>query len=58
VQADFGIPVVAVATLVDLLALLKDDPQLASHWEAVARYREQYGVGEELGSSGKVLLQC
>jgi len=50
VQAHFGIPVVAVATLADLLALLKDDPQLASHWEAVARYREQYGVGgEELG---------
>ncbi len=44
VQAEFGIPVIAVATLTDLLALLKDDPQLATYWEAVARYRKEYGM--------------
>ncbi len=44
VQRDYGIPVVAVAGLGDLMAFLSGHPDLAVHRTAVARYREQYGV--------------
>ena len=44
VQRDYGIPVVAVAGLADLLAYLDGHPEFAAHRAAVARYREQYGV--------------
>ncbi len=44
VGRDYGIPVVAVATLVDLLAFLADRPDFAEYREAVARYRQEYGV--------------
>ena len=40
----FGIPVVAIATLDDLMAYLADRPQLAAHAGAVADYRARYGV--------------
>jgi len=44
VQRDYGIPVVAVAGLGDLMAFLEHHPEFASHQAAVARYREHYGV--------------
>jgi orotate phosphoribosyltransferase len=44
VSASYGIPVIAIANLADLLAFLKDNTELASHRPAVAAYREQYGV--------------
>ena len=44
VQRDYGIPVIAVAGLNDLMAYLAHHPEFATHREAVARYREQYGV--------------
>ncbi|WP_374342041.1 orotate phosphoribosyltransferase [Azonexus sp.] len=44
VQRDYGIPVVAVAGLKDLMAYLEHHPEFATHRAAVARYREQYGV--------------
>lgn len=44
VQRDYGIPVVAVASLGDLMAYLQTHPEFATHREAVAKYREQYGV--------------
>ena len=44
VQRDYGIPVVAVAGLKDLMAYLAQHPEFAEHRDAVARYREQYGV--------------
>ena len=44
VQRDYGIPVVAVAGLGDLMAYLEHHPEFSSHQAAVARYREQYGV--------------
>ena len=44
VQRDYGIPVIAVAGLRDLLAYLDQHPEFAEHKTAVARYREQYGV--------------
>jgi orotate phosphoribosyltransferase len=44
VEQDYGLPVVAVATLDDLMAFLKQRPDFAEHEAAVARYREKYGV--------------
>ena len=44
VQQRYGLPVVAVAGLADLLAYLADAPELAAHRPAVLAYRERYGV--------------
>ncbi|MFN3305328.1 MAG: orotate phosphoribosyltransferase, partial [Roseateles sp.] len=44
VQQRYGLPVVAVAGLADLLAYLDDAPALAAHRPAVLAYRERYGV--------------
>lgn len=44
VQRDYGIPVIAVAGLADLMAFLEHHPEFASYRGAVAHYREQYGV--------------
>ncbi len=43
---DYGIPVIAVATLADLLDYLNSDanPSLSEHADAVMRYRQRYGV--------------
>jgi orotate phosphoribosyltransferase len=46
VEASFGIPVFAIATLDDIMAFLADskDAALAAHRDAVAAYRERYGA--------------
>jgi orotate phosphoribosyltransferase len=44
VEANYAIPVVAVATLVDLIGYLAGNPALEQVLPAVSRYREQYGV--------------
>jgi orotate phosphoribosyltransferase len=44
VQRDYGIPVVAVATLDDLMAYLRERPDFKANEAAVARYRQEYGV--------------
>ncbi len=44
VERDYGIPVVAVATLEDLMTYLAGRGDLATHQAAVAAYRSQYGV--------------
>ncbi len=44
VSTSYGIPVIAIANLADLLDFLKDNVDLASHRPAVAAYREAYGV--------------
>lgn len=44
VQQDYGMPVVAVATLDDLLSYLGGRPELAQNLQAVFRYRQQYGI--------------
>ncbi len=48
VEQDYRIPVVAVASLDDLMAYLKQRPDFAVHEAAVARYRKEYGV-EKIG---------
>jgi len=40
----FGIPVVSIASLDDIMALLENDAALADHRPAVAEYRTRYGV--------------
>lgn len=44
VERDFGIPVIAVANLVDLLLYLEHRPEFGEHRKAVTAYRERYGV--------------
>jgi orotate phosphoribosyltransferase len=44
VEQDYGIPVVAVATLADLLTFLGARADLQANASAVAAYREEYGV--------------
>jgi orotate phosphoribosyltransferase len=44
VGASYNIRVISIATLDDLMAYLKADPQDARYLAAVGRYREQYGV--------------
>jgi orotate phosphoribosyltransferase len=44
VQQDYGIPVVAVATLEDLMVFLKGKPDFSAYEAAVAKYRQEYGV--------------
>ena len=46
VERDYGIPVVSVATLEDLLAFLHDRPDFKASEAAVARYRQEYGVAQ------------
>ncbi len=44
VERAYGIPVVSIATLRDILGLLDQDGELASYRAAVLEYRERYGV--------------
>lgn len=44
VKEQFGIPVVAVATLEDLIGYLAHSPQLNTNLAAVKSYRDTYGV--------------
>jgi len=43
VEHDFGIPVIAVANLIDLLLYLEQRPEFEEHRKAVTAYRERYG---------------
>jgi orotate phosphoribosyltransferase len=40
----YGMPVVSIAALSDILALLENDAQFAGHRDAVLAYRAKYGV--------------
>jgi len=44
VRQQFGLPVVPIASLADLLALLQDDAQFRQYLEPVQAYRDRYGV--------------
>jgi len=46
VEREFGLPVISIANLHDLLAYLRaqSDPALRQYQEAVEKYRQQYGV--------------
>jgi orotate phosphoribosyltransferase len=44
VAADYGIPVIAIATLADVLTLASERPELAAHRDALDAYRARYGI--------------
>jgi orotate phosphoribosyltransferase len=44
VASAYGLQVVSIAALTDILALLENDAQFAGHRAAVVAYRERYGV--------------
>jgi orotate phosphoribosyltransferase len=44
VQEAFGVPVVPIVTLDDVLGYLQDTPEMRQNLLAVQRYREQYGA--------------
>ncbi|MEO8672615.1 MAG: orotate phosphoribosyltransferase [Tahibacter sp.] len=44
VSAEFGIPVVAIARLTELVALAAERPELAPQWQRLENYRREYGV--------------
>jgi orotate phosphoribosyltransferase len=44
VERDYGIPVLAVASLDDLLSFLRQHPDFKQNEAAVARYRQEYGL--------------
>lgn len=44
VALTYDMPVISIATLGDILALLEDDPQFADHRDSVQAYRAQYGI--------------
>ncbi|MNR55342.1 Orotate phosphoribosyltransferase [compost metagenome] len=46
VQREYGVPVISIASLKDLLAYLdaSNDPALGNSRAAVAAYRQKYGV--------------
>jgi orotate phosphoribosyltransferase len=45
-ERDYGLPVISIATVQDLLQYLRSnaDPALGAHFARVAAYRERYGV--------------
>src|SRR5690625_1949276 len=44
VEQRFGIPVVSIASLADIMAVIDSDASLAEYRDSVARYRASYGV--------------
>jgi orotate phosphoribosyltransferase len=47
VAAEFGLPVIAVAGLEQLLQLAAENPELAAHRDALLAYRARYGSRQE-----------
>jgi len=47
VAAEQGIPVIAVATLADLLAFARESADLVGHREALLAYRARYGSADQ-----------
>ncbi len=43
-EADYGIPVIAIATLVDVMKMVAADPKLAEFQQKIDTYRGQYGI--------------
>ncbi|WP_022960951.1 orotate phosphoribosyltransferase [Halopseudomonas pelagia] len=44
VERDFGIPVVSIVSLTQVLAFLEEDADLRHHLPAVQAYREEFGI--------------
>jgi orotate phosphoribosyltransferase len=44
VERHYGLPVVSIATLQDLIGYLESDAKMSSNLAAMKKYREQYGI--------------
>ena len=44
VERDFGIPVVSIVSLTQVLAFLQEDADLRHHLPAVQAYRDEFGI--------------
>ncbi|RRJ82538.1 orotate phosphoribosyltransferase [Aestuariirhabdus litorea] len=44
VERDYGIPVISIVNLGQVLSYIQDDPALAQYADAIERYRERYGI--------------
>lgn len=44
VERDYGIPVISIVTLAQVLAYVADQPELQQYAESIEAYRKQYGV--------------
>jgi len=44
VEEEFGIPVLSIASLADIMFYLENTPELAQHKTAIAAYRQRYGM--------------
>ena len=44
VEQSYGLPVISIATLDDLLSYLQTRPEMAQNLEAIAGYRSRYGI--------------
>ncbi|HVF65820.1 MAG TPA: orotate phosphoribosyltransferase, partial [Casimicrobiaceae bacterium] len=47
-EREFGVPVIAIATLDDLLAFVSDRPELRDHASRIAAYRAEYGTSSKI----------
>ena len=47
VRETYAIPVIAIATLTDMLGYLQDEPEMAGNLAAVRAYRDLFGVDDE-----------
>lgn len=46
VEAEFGLPVISIVSLSNVLEWLENKPEFAEHAQAVAKYRSQYGISK------------
>ena len=46
-EKQYGIPVISIITLTDLLHFIREDVNLQVHAEAIVQYRETYGIGAD-----------
>jgi orotate phosphoribosyltransferase len=44
VEQRYGLPVISIASLTDILALLENNPEFAQYKQAVLEYRSRYGI--------------
>jgi orotate phosphoribosyltransferase len=44
VERDYGIPVISIVTLEQVLAYVADQPELTQYAVSIEAYREKYGV--------------
>jgi len=47
VEADYGIPVISIINLAQILDYVSQSPELAAHAEEIAAYRARYGISSQ-----------